>query len=94
MFNVWSNQINQGSKHYAATDIFRPTIVGKFDYFFTQKEGACSDFFQVLFKIYIEEHHPKTLIPNFEQNGSSGFHTNLKNVFYAIPYKNVNVHIW
>ena len=40
-------------------------------------KGACLDFFICLFFdfIYNEAHLPRSLITNFERNGSSGFHT-------------------
>ncbi len=39
-------------------------------------KGACSEFFMCCFFLYIEAHRLKSLIPNFEQDGSSSSHTN------------------
>ena len=48
--------------------------------------------FPCYFLLHTEAHRPNSqprsvnsLIPNFEQNDSRGFHTNLKNVYEAVP---------
>ncbi len=48
------------------------------------KGECCTDFVMCCFLLYLKV-NPNNLIPNIERNGSSGFYTSHKNVFYDVP---------